>query len=507
MLIKKIFLNLFIFSILIGGFVYVYFRFDNTASATTLIFCIKNDYTTYITLDSDQTCPDGYFLAPADFNLNLLTQATSSLTLDDIYNSASSTNSTSTNQNNSYNNATGTNGNTNNSGGFYDQDGVFHPNPDVTYPDLNLDGSDSNSNQDYNSSGTYYQNGVAGYYDQYGNFHPYGDNTNDSSGNYNSPDYNNGNYNSNNIYNQILPQSSDIFAVNPNPIIQPDPTLEHGPFEMLDPRDYKYCVLLKNNMTVGMNDSNTGREVSALQSYLYDRGFLNIPPTGTYDQYTTLAVKRFQYLNQIEVSGIVKADTREILKELTCTQYPVITYKTKPISPAPIVNKVITTNKTTTVTTITPKPKPKPTPKPISTSDVETEDNNQDNTTVIIPDTNSNINNISTNTEADNTISPIEGNMYLSKGNNLYFTYTTKSNNPYICLALNNTDCTDSNNYNPLVEGISNGFYEAIDFGNLWSFNLYNSLSWGSVGDKVRVYLKDTQSTDQASIYIINILN
>lgn len=450
MLIKKIFLNLFIFSILIGGFVYAYFKFDNTAQATTLIFCIKNDYTNYITLDSDQTCPEGYFLAPDGFNLNLIQQSTITPTLDDIYQNSTSSNNGTTTGGSSYNNSTSSNNGTDGNG-FYDQDGVYHPNPegnpyDYTYP-TNTYPTNTNPNNNPNS---------------------------------NNP---------------------TIFDVNPNPTITIDPTLEHGPFENLDPRDYKYCVLLKQNLMVGMNDANTGREISALQAYLYDRGFSNISATGIFDQNTALAVKRFQYRNQVEVSGIVKADTRSIIQELTCAKYPVITYKDKPIAPEVLTVKVTTNsypNKTTTVST----PKPTPTPKPTtSTPKVEEEEEDDTSKVVIIPDTK-----IEDDTSTT-LISPLEGNMYLSRGNNLYFTYITKSKSPYICLSLNNTDCSQSNNYKAVNEGINTGLYEVVNFGSFYSFNLYNGLVWGSAGDKVRVYLKDSQDSPNSSIYIVNIFN
>lgn len=573
MIFKKILLNLLVFSILIGSFVYVYIKFDNTAVASELIFCIKNDYTNYITLDSDYTCPAGYFPAPSDFNLNLLVQATSTPNLNDIYNPASTTPSASTTPpNNNYNNATGTikhntgyydtsgtfhpdyPGGTfeDNTPGYYDQNGVFHPyvinnnnsynsntgvvnkNPhgDKGYYDANgvyypygipgknnygVDGyydADNNFHTNEYANGTYV-NGMNGYYDINGIFHPYDLSKVPNNGvNTGRPPVNKNPYGEAGFYdingrfytylqddNGNSNNNGDIFAVNNNPIIQVDETLAHGRFESLDPRDYKYCVLLNHNMTIGMNDNNTEREVSALQSYLYDRGFLNMTPDGNYDANTALAVKRFQYLNQIEVSGIVKVDLRNLLQELTCVKYPVITYKAKPISPTPITVKVTTTNNLPE-TNKTSTPKTTTTPKQTSKTEPKAEENKEETTkVVIIPKTDLEDN------KDTNIISPLEGNMYLSSRNRLYFIYKNSSQSPYICLSLNNSDCTNSDNYKALTEGVETGLYEAVNFSNYWTFNLYNGLVWGNPGDKVRIYLRANKDKDESSLYVVNVLN
>ncbi len=286
-----------------------------------------------------------------------------------------------------------------------------------------------------------------------------------------------------------------MYQVNQNPIIQVNPSLASGRFENLDPNDYKYCVLLTRNMNVGATDVLTGNEVSALQMYLYDRGYLDTTVNGNYDQNTAQAVAKFQYRNQIEVSGIVKADLRSVLKELTCIKYPVVSYISKPISPTPVTVKVSTgtgsSNSNTTPKTNTTPPKTTIPSKP---------------TTIIPPTKTEPIEPVASSTSTG-TLSSVEGNMYLSKGNILYFTYNTKSVRPFICLSLNNTDCTDSANYTPVTEGIMLNLYEVVNLSNFWAFSLYNSQIWGALGDKTRIYLKNSQNAKDYSMYIVNVLN
>lgn len=306
--------------------------------------------------------------------------------------------------------------------------------------------------------------------------------------NYLDPNYTNTTNQNTNNSNQNLGANTNA---NTETVIPVDPSLASGPFVTLDPTDYPYCVTLTHDLYYGVTDAASGRDVSAIQSYLTDRGFIDTGATGFYGRITELGVRKFQYRNQIDVTGTVTSDTRDILKELTCVQYPKVTYVDKPISPSVVkaVAKKVTTTKTTT--------------KPVSTT----------KTTVIPPtkvDTATKTVTVNTNTVPTtgiSTLSSYGGNMYLSQKNNLYFSYLTKSVRPYICINLNNTDCTQSSSYGPVVDGIVKGYYEVVSVSGKWSFNIYNGSIWGSVGDRVKIYLKDSQAANTVSIYSINILN
>lgn len=288
-------------------------------------------------------------------------------------------------------------------------------------------------------------------------------------------------------------QSSSIQNQNSGEvIIQADPYLANGPFTLLDPSDYPYCVTLTHDLAYGTTDSTSGREVSALQLYLTDRGFVDTGATGFYGRITELGVRKFQYRNQIEVTGVVTSEMRDILKELTCAKYPKVSYVDKPVSPSPIK----TTVKKATTSTVKATTKPAVV-IPATKADTATK------TVVIIPQatTPANTNN------SISTLSSYGGNMYLSQKNNLYFSYLTKSSRPYICVNINNTDCTQASNYGPVVDGIVKGYYEVVSVSGKWSFNIYNGSIWGSVGDKVKIYLKDSQAANTVSIYTLNIFN
>lgn len=529
MKVRKIIFNIFIFAILIGSFLYYYINSNTIARAEELRLCVKgiivkdpvtgkDDYSRlnfndYITITyPNNTCPTGYAMMPAGFNLNLLNIPPTPPNFLGGGNSSTSSTSSNSESGSGQNNPT--------------------YNPSNPYSDLynELNGYLNNGNYGNGSSGN--GDSGSGYgsgngYVDYGSGNGYGDSgsgggygnygggsgdtdlgsalgngnivDNPYNGNEGGSPYGNGGSGSSGGGSSGSGSGSggsgdsDPYQVNPNPVIQVDPKLAMGRFEALDSGDYKYCVLLTRNMSPGANDSNTGKEVSALQMYLYDRGYLDIPANGNYDQNTALAVAKFQYRNQIEVSGIVKADVRGVLKELTCIKYPVISYVSKPISPAPT-NVKITPTPSTNNSNSTPKVPAKPAPAPSKPSVPIIE---------LPPTTTEPVE----SGVLKGSLSQVEGNMYLSKGNVLYFTYNTKSTKSYICLSLNNTDCSNTGNYAVLDDGVMMNLYEVVRFSNFWAFSLYNSQIWGAPGDKARIYLKDNLNSKDSLIYIVNILN
>lgn len=527
MKVRKIIFNIFIFAILIGSFLYYYINSNTIARAEELRLCVKgiivkdpvtgkDDYSRlnfndYITITyPNNTCPTGYAMMPAGFNLNLFNIPPTPPNF--LGGGNSSTSSTSSN-----------------SGSGSGQNNPSY-NPSNPYSDLYNELNDYLNNGNYGNGSSGNGNSGSGYgsgngYGDYGSGNGYGDSgsgggygnygggsgdtdlgsalgngnivDNPYNGNEGGSPYGNGGSGSSGGGSSGSGSGgggdSDPYQVNPNPVIQVDPKLAIGRFEALDSGDYKYCVLLTRNMSPGANDSNTGKEVSALQMYLYDRGYLDIPANGNYDQNTALAVAKFQYRNQIEVSGIVKADVRGVLKELTCIKYPVISYVSKPISPAPT-NVKITPTPSTNNSNSTPKVPAKPAPAPSKPSVPIIE---------LPPTTTEPVE----SGVLKGSLSQVEGNMYLSKGNVLYFTYNTKSTKSYICLSLNNTDCSNTGNYAVLDDGVMMNLYEVVRFSNFWAFSLYNSQIWGAPGDKARIYLKDNLNSKDSLIYIVNILN
>lgn len=536
---KRNAIALVVFLILIGGFILAFSGLKFNVSAAGLAYCIKNDYTDYITIDDTYYCPSGYFKAPADFNLNLLVHPTSTL----IWNYGTTTASTSSSTKVYYYNyngivyatttdLSGLNVGSNNpyQSNFsvypyyptispytpYSYPTSTYPYTDYQYPDYPYNGTNY-PYTDYSSGSYSYSSTTFPYnYSNPSNLDPYNVNPYiNPYGTYTNPytttsnpwgdvqyiDQNGQPIDPSTIY--IDPTGNpNILGVNPSgnvtgisgrPLVSQVQNistttarqLESGRFLNLDQLDYKYCVLLNKNMGQGSTDANSGKEVSALQAYLYDRGYLDYKVSGVYDMSTSLAVAKFQYRNQIIISGNVDPMTRYIIKTITCKKYPKVSYEDKPISPAPAITKS-TTNipkttttipKTTTKTTTNTKPKP-PTTIPETTP------------TPVVP-----------------SLSDISGDMYLSKMNNLYFLYISKAIRPYICITLNNTNCSLKENFAPVAEGVLRNFFETANVGNSWVFTLYNGPTWGEPGNKVKIYLKDSQNTTQTSIYTVNVLN
>lgn len=76
-----------------------------------------------------------------------------------------------------------------------------------------------------------------------------------------------------------------------------------------------YCdKQITSTLSVGLENN----EVYALQQLLLQEGHLNVNPNGYFGPSTLLAVKRFQSANGISATGIVGAETRNVLNERMC---------------------------------------------------------------------------------------------------------------------------------------------------------------------------------------------
>lgn len=498
---KNIILNLLVFSILIGGFAFVFFNTKKSAEAnTSLVYCVKIvnpststtsvriydsntstyffvDGNKYFIIDSIYACPVGYQAFPSNFNIKLLQYATTTdIILPDGVSSGAATSSTSTVP--GYDNLSYLN---NDLQAIYDS--IIYGSPDYNYNNPNYYYPNYNS-PDYNYNNPNYSGT-----DYYGNPN-YGNPNYSGTDYYNNPNYNNtqggtGNIPGGGLNYQSLFLSSAFW----NSLIKDDPSFTNGRFINLDPLDYPYCVVLTRNFGYGSRDGDTGREVSALQGYLYSRGYMDVEPTGYFGHITAISLGKFQFRNQITVTGSVNQEVRDVMKELTCIKLPTVSYNDKPISPAPYVSTTKTTTTVTTTTNTKPKPTtPTPPKEPVVTIPT-TDDKTPENNTGM------------------STLSSTEGNMYLSQRNNLYFLFRTRAPRPYICMTLNNTDCTISSNYAPVIEGVLRNFYEVVDLSGNWAFSLYNGPTWGQPGDKVKIYFKESQVSNTVAIYTVNVLN
>ena len=78
------------------------------------------------------------------------------------------------------------------------------------------------------------------------------------------------------------------------------------------------CVQLTLGMTFGSRDSSSEGQVSDLQFFLNDKGYLRTEPTGYFGMTTLAAVKEFQGANGITQNGVVGPITRGKIADLTC---------------------------------------------------------------------------------------------------------------------------------------------------------------------------------------------
>jgi hypothetical protein len=78
------------------------------------------------------------------------------------------------------------------------------------------------------------------------------------------------------------------------------------------------CLDLKYNMSFRSRDVVSNGEVTELQDFLQDRGYLMYNPSGFFGAATRSAVIKFQKDNNILAQGMVGSVTRAKIKEVTC---------------------------------------------------------------------------------------------------------------------------------------------------------------------------------------------
>lgn len=105
--------------------------------------------------------------------------------------------------------------------------------------------------------------------------------------------------------------------------------------DTLDSNNVSSCVHLTVGMSFGSKDSTTGGQVSDLQFFLSDKGYLRTDPTGYFGAATVAAVKEFQGANGITPNGVVGPITRAKISAVSCSQdEPVTLNPTDPLPPS-----------------------------------------------------------------------------------------------------------------------------------------------------------------------------
>lgn len=78
------------------------------------------------------------------------------------------------------------------------------------------------------------------------------------------------------------------------------------------------CIAVYSDLFLGNYDINGSGEVTVLQTYLYQNGYMSHVPTGYYGGLTWAAVAKFQRANGISGTGYTGPLTRARLQQLTC---------------------------------------------------------------------------------------------------------------------------------------------------------------------------------------------
>ncbi len=78
--------------------------------------------------------------------------------------------------------------------------------------------------------------------------------------------------------------------------------------------DKKTCVALQSSPRLGFGSG----EVTLLQKFLFENGYLAVSPTGYFGSATTEAVKNFQKSVGLRADGLIDSNTRTKITEISC---------------------------------------------------------------------------------------------------------------------------------------------------------------------------------------------
>lgn len=80
------------------------------------------------------------------------------------------------------------------------------------------------------------------------------------------------------------------------------------------------CTIIKKTIRLGSRDTNPKGDVFALQTYLVQKHFLEVSPTGFFGKSTQKALLAFQAENNLDQVGIAGQLTRTKIKETSCRE-------------------------------------------------------------------------------------------------------------------------------------------------------------------------------------------
>ncbi len=93
------------------------------------------------------------------------------------------------------------------------------------------------------------------------------------------------------------------------------------------------CINLTETITYGSTDARYKNQVSLVQKFLIQRGFLAGTPTGTFNSASISALKKYQAKSRIADLGITDAKTRDRIKKDTCSAAQIAALQKKPARP------------------------------------------------------------------------------------------------------------------------------------------------------------------------------
>ncbi|GEM_PF-4512377 len=76
----------------------------------------------------------------------------------------------------------------------------------------------------------------------------------------------------------------------------------------------KTCVALRSNPYLGLGSG----EVTLLQRFLFENGYISVSPTGYFGPMTAEAVKKFQKAVGLKTDGLIDSNTRTKITEISC---------------------------------------------------------------------------------------------------------------------------------------------------------------------------------------------
>lgn len=94
------------------------------------------------------------------------------------------------------------------------------------------------------------------------------------------------------------------------------------------------CLLITSTLRVGSRDSATGGQVTKLQQFLKEKGYLSLPSTGYFGVLTKNAVQSFQKERALEAVGFVGPATRSVITFTSCSTSSQVALLPTPLSPS-----------------------------------------------------------------------------------------------------------------------------------------------------------------------------